>query len=347
MHGVHEKVREVVPQGQAVVDDVGVGLQFAAHTDHGVILAGDAAALRVAAVRGVQRAEAVDEPLRDRALRLIRRGIPGVMVEHARDRVAVAAVRVGLAVAQQRAQLALIVGAYPGPVVMLEVESAHEAAFAERVGARGQYAVVPFGARAAPAHENFVRNRMRELDVGRADRGKIPFGRVVRALRIVDTAHGLGDQEVQVRVALTVRVRGLVNGHVGDVEREIVAVVEVVAAHHVLRGLAFAAVDGRHHAGDRLDELCGAIGRQQVHFGLGDDALAGRGRRAHEPQTLADDRDFFERLAAGGVVRGGLRLIGSGGLIGLVNRVLLRERRPSQDSEHGSRDRYDCWTASN
>ena len=54
--------------------------------------------------------------------------------------------------------------------------------------------------------------------------------------------HQLGDQEVEIRVALAVRVRRHVDRHAGDRRREVGAVIEVEAAQEVLVGLALAAV---------------------------------------------------------------------------------------------------------
>ena len=123
--GIVQEMGEVVPQGQPVADGIGMGFERAL-AQRGVILAGQAVALRLAAIAGIERAEPADQALGDRAFRLVGGGIPQAAIIHRRQRIAV----VGLAsgIAQHRVQLALIVRTVPGPVIMLEFQGPHHRA---------------------------------------------------------------------------------------------------------------------------------------------------------------------------------------------------------------------------
>ena len=85
----------------------------------------------------------------------------------------------------------------------------------------------------------------------------------------------LGDQEVDVGVALAVGVRRHVDRHAVHVGREVGAVVEVEAAQEVLVGLAVAAVLRDDQPGHDLEHFAGRrIGRSRA--GSRYDALARR-----------------------------------------------------------------------
>ena len=96
------------------------------------------------------------------------------------------------------------------------------------------------------------------VEVGGADRGEVPFVRVVGALAVLDAAEQLGDDEVEIGVPLAVGVRRHVDRHVVDGRREVGAVVEVDATQVVLVRLALAAVLADDEAGDAFEELAGA-----------------------------------------------------------------------------------------
>ena len=69
-----------------------------------------------------------------------------------------------------------------------------------------------------------------------------------------------GQQEVQVRVALAMRIGWLINRHVVNERREIRAVIEVEAADHELIRLALPGMDGHDQTRHRLQHLTDAIG---------------------------------------------------------------------------------------
>jgi hypothetical protein len=72
------------------------------------------------------------------------------------------------------------------------------------------------------------------LDIRRSGRREVALRRAVRPLEVVDPPDQLGDHEIQIGIALTVRMRRHVHRHPRQVRLEISAVVEVEAAHEVL-----------------------------------------------------------------------------------------------------------------
>ncbi len=124
--------------------------------------------------------------------------------------------------------------------------------------------------------EALVADRRRELEPGhalvgvvghaearRSRRSEVADVRRVGALGRVDARDRLGDDEVQVREALAVRVAHGVDGHVVDEERHVGAVVEVEAAREVLLRLAAAGVLHGEEAGHDLEQPLGAEARAE------------------------------------------------------------------------------------
>ena len=71
---------------------------------------------------------------------------------------------------------------------------------------------------------------------------KSPSSAKYGPLRTSTVSTSLGHQEVQVGITLSVRMRAHVDRHVVDEDRQIGAVVEIVAAEEILVGFALAAV---------------------------------------------------------------------------------------------------------
>ena len=104
---------------------------------------------------------------------------------------------------------------------------------------------------------------------------KSPTSGIKRPLLEVDLVDQLGDEEVEIRVALPVRVAGQVHRHTVDREREVGAVIEVEPAQEVLVRLAVPRVLGDDHAGDGLEQLAAAEQRQILEVDLADGPLRG------------------------------------------------------------------------
>ena len=124
--------------------------------------------------------------------------------------------------------------------------------------------------------------RRRVGDGRRAGGGEVALVREVRAFGELDAGDDLRDQEVDVGVALAVRVRRHVHRRAGHRHREIAAVIEVEAAQEILVGLALAAVLRDDHARHRLEHFALAHDRPHVELTRGDRALAGRLRDADQ-----------------------------------------------------------------
>ena len=113
-----------------------------------------------------------------------------------------------------------------------------------------------------------------QIDVHRADRGEIAFVGEVRSLADIDRADQFGDQEIQVGIALPVRMGAHVDRHFVDRDGEIGAVVEIEAAQEILVGLAVAAVLGDDQAGNDFKRFRGPGKRPRVDFRAADIFLA-------------------------------------------------------------------------
>ena len=114
-------------------------------------------------------------------------------------------------------------------------------------------------------HERAVERRG-VVDVAGAGGREVALVGEVRALRILDAGDELRDQEVEIRVALAVRVRRHVDRRAGDGHREVAAVIEVEPAQEVLVGFPLAAVLRDDHAGHGLEHL--GLAHERAHVEL-------------------------------------------------------------------------------
>ena len=85
--------------------------------------------------------------------------------------------------------------------------------------------------------------------------GEISDIGIVRALAIDDFFDHLGNNKIQIGIALPVTVAAHINRHAIDTGCEISAVIEVETAQKELVGLAAAAMLGCHKPGYRLENL--------------------------------------------------------------------------------------------
>ena len=111
---------------------------------------------------------------------------------------------------------------------------------------------------------------------------KSPWSAKYGPLRELHAADQLGNQEVEIRVALAVRVRRHVHRHAGDRGGEVGAVIEIEAAQEVLVRLALAAVLRDDDAGHGLQHFARRASADAPRAARGDRALAGRLRDADE-----------------------------------------------------------------
>src|SRR4051794_35585429 len=117
--GVVQEIREVRKEIEIVGDAVRGDLRRRVAA-RALPLGGSAVAIAVAAVGRIDGTESIDEAVVDRPLWNLIGGVPPSRIGHAGYREPVHGI--ALAVAQERIHLAIVVGADPRSVVVLEVE---------------------------------------------------------------------------------------------------------------------------------------------------------------------------------------------------------------------------------
>lgn len=93
----------------------------------------------------------------------------------------------------------------------------------------------------------------------------------------------------------------LIDRHAVHIGFEVGAVIEVVAAHQVLIGLALTAVQGHDQSGDRLEHLTGTVLRQELQLLVIDHAFARGCSRPEELEPPGRDGDLLQRPRLGTV----------------------------------------------
>ncbi len=226
---------------------------------------------------------------------LIRR-IPLRVIAHQRDvpSAVVAAARVAQ---EQVIAVDVLVDVDPRTVVAVHLHAVEKLARPRREAVGRESAEIAVLADAGFEHslrEPLIRRQVR------AARGReIRHLGVVRALAVLEPLDELRDQEVQVGVALAVRVRRQVHGHAVDPGCEVRAVVEVEAAQEHLVRLARAAVLRDDQARHCLENLAGAKPGPSLELGRADDALGGRHAVAERVVPAAEHDDVIVDLCGG------------------------------------------------
>ena len=95
------------------------------------------------------------------------------------------------------------------------------------------------------------------IDAHRARSVEIAFVGKIRALAVVDAADQFGDHEVEIGIALPVRVRAQIDRHIVERDVDVGAVVEIESAQEILVRLALGAVLDDDQAGHGFEELAG------------------------------------------------------------------------------------------
>ncbi|MGC4090801.1 MAG: hypothetical protein QM756_23595 [Polyangiaceae bacterium] len=151
---------------------------------------------------------------------------------------------------------------------------------------------------------------MRALPGGR----EIPVLGGIGPLLVLDALHQLGNEEIQVQVAVAVAVGGQVDGHAVDGDGKVGAVVQVEAPQEILVGFAVPGMLGDDEAGYRFQHLRraqqGAVlqlpGRHRADAGgIGDaDQVLGAGPHLHHLQGGHAGGQGLERQCQGGSRQG-------------------------------------------
>src|SRR2546428_12451343 len=170
-------------------------------------------------------------------------------------------------------------------------------------GWREERQVALGGERAAGGLGEVLVDHVAHDEVDGARGGEVPVLDEVRPFERLETQDGLGDQKVQVGVALAVGVAAEVDREPVDEERDVGAVIGVEAAQEVLLRLAVALMLADDEAGDQAHDIGRPTARGEVEGRPRAEELRGRGdgrRRRHHDRRQ-------RRL-----LRSGRRFLGSG-----------------------------------
>ena len=216
---------------------------------------------RVAAFGRVDGAERIELAAVHQPRRHLAGGVPPAVVPERGDgqRLSFGKAAAPAASDVQPAKL-LVVEEWPVGEARLASEKSREPAAGAAGRTQAEDDAAGVEAAAVDADERAIEEVARPHLHGRGSREVAELGKV-RALVEVDALHRLGDEEVQVGVALAVRVADQVHGHPVDRQRDVRAVIGVEASDQILVGLSAAGMlrddQARHrakHVGRRLDE---------------------------------------------------------------------------------------------
>ena len=270
-----QKEGEVIDEAQLVVGRIGVGghplvvRQPPQVIDVEVVPGGVLAALG-----GIDRAEAVDQPLPDGPLRDLPRPTPvGLGKRRPQGQLHVLGQRrAGLGEDVQAVVAARMV---EGAVVVIPLDGDERL---QGIAGRGEERQVALGVEAAAGDlERVLGHEVLRPEVHHARGVEVPVLGKVRCLQDVDHLDRFRDEEVEVRIALAVGVTPQVHRQPVDEQRQVRAVVGVKAPDQILFGLATPLVLGDDQAGDQPQH----VGRPALWANLevlAGNELFGRGR---------------------------------------------------------------------
>ena len=243
-------------------------------------------ARRGAAEIGVKITKPVDQSGIDRALRDLFGRIEGDVIALERCPQRPAAERCGpFGEAIEQAQVALDP---ERPVVEADLAAQKEIACAKLARSARDEAIIV-------ARSNFGRDeRRRGIDcvkLCRSRRPEISDVGAVWSLGVVDLLDKLGDDEVEVAIALAVAVGPQIDRHAVDEGREVRAMIEVEAAQEILVGLAAARVLGCDQTGNDFKQLADALDGPVVEVDLADLTLRRRCGNADQVRGAPGDDD--------------------------------------------------------
>ena len=220
--------------------------------------------------------------------------MPGRAVGHGGD--AGAAGVGGRAVAQHAIGAVKALGLVPRAIVVGRLHRIQQLAALPRHGLRQQRAGIAVVTQSQRC--NALGQAIKQPQARHPGRAEVALIGKVGPLFVADAVHQLGNEPVQIAVAMAMRVRGHVHRHAVHIGGEVGAMVQVKAAQKVLVGLAITTVLGDDHAGHKLQHF-GRAQRGTVFDQLGGDhTLAGRVRRANGVVIGALNGDRGEFLSA-------------------------------------------------
>ena len=260
-----------------------------------VPLGAELVALGLAAVAGVERVEAREAGLLERAGGNLVGGVPvagvaAVVHVPAAGFIAGGVAQVGVAFVE-------VVAAGPRAVGVAVFEGVEEIAVTELHGAGPQRAGV--AETAAFQGEQTLGQGAHIVDAGGPGGGEVAHVGEIDALAVVHLVHQLGDEGIEFDPALPVAVRGEIDRDAVHEDGEIGAMIEVEAAQEVLVGLPRAAVLRDDDAGDGLEDFGGARQRAAGELLTAHGAL-GRGIGDAEQIVGAPGNGDFRHAHDGG-----------------------------------------------
>src|SRR5215831_7763022 len=112
-----------------------------------------------------------------------------------------------------------------------------------------------------------------KMELGAAGAAEVPHLGMVHTELVVDVVDELGNEKIEIGVALSVAMRWHVERHSLEARLEIRTVVEVEPAHEILVGLAVARVLRDDHARHGLEQLTLSSDRTEGKIGGADATL--------------------------------------------------------------------------
>ena len=210
-----------------------------------------------------------------RAQRNLVGGIPGVRIGHRGRRKTVD--RGALAETQQAGELVHVIRRVPRAVISVHLAGIEQRAAAEFCRAHAEIAQIVEAADGG--FRDGLVDAVAQIDEQRARGGEIADIGEVRSLADVQAGDRLRHQPVEVGVALAVSMGRQIDRHVVDEDRQIRAVIEIVAAQIILIGLAAVGVHDHGEAGHGFENLARSRHRAGVELLPGHRHLARHGGR--------------------------------------------------------------------
>ena len=171
---------------------------------------------------------------------------------------------------------------HPGPVIGAGFARDQQGAVAGFGGIHAEDAAI------AEAAGGELRDRLRhavdQSDMQIAGGGEVAFIGEVGSFADIERIDRLRHQPVQIGIALAMRVGAHVDRHVVDIDREIGAVVEIIAAQKILVGFAVAGMLGDDQAGHGFQHFARPRHRPRVELFAGRGGLARHGGRRGGPE---------------------------------------------------------------
>ena len=198
---------------------------------------------------------------------------------------------IAFAVAQDKVLLPLIIGRHERTIVVLYFHGGEQLPVAKCLRPRAEDTLKPIR---TDGRGYLIRNRVPVAHPHGTNRAEVPHIGVIRPCGVGQSVSEFRNHEVQVGVALSMRMGGLIDRHAVDVGLEIRPVIQVVSPHQVLVRFSLAAMQCHDEPRHRFQQLTRPIGRQHLKLLVGHHTLARGLRRSQEFEALGRHRNFLQ-----------------------------------------------------